>query len=151
MAHRAAAILFQPQVDQLASPLDGIQHGRLQPCFEVRFPLGIEGVGGCLDLTMPPNRHVRDFVEHMEFGLAVGESSACFRGEDPVPKTYCPKILPSDPACSFARMPATRPSPQRLPYLMIDFAENLLGDHMAIVVGPTVDHRIEQPYQIVMA
>jgi hypothetical protein len=72
MAHRTAAILFQPQVDQLASSLDGIQHGCPQPCFEVRFPLGIEGVGGCLDLTMSPNRYVRDFVEHMEFRFAVG-------------------------------------------------------------------------------
>lgn len=73
------------------------------------------------------------------------------RYDHPMPVTLCPEIFLADPVCILLGMSTNSPAPQGLPYLMIDFAEDVLGDDVPMIVRSPVNDRIEPADQLVLA
>lgn len=60
-----------------------------------------------------------------------------------LPPSYLFVVMLLDPFGPFGGMPASRPSPQQMPETVFHVSESFFGRHVAIIVGPPPDHRIE--------
>src|SRR6266699_451109 len=90
---------------------------------------------------MPLNRHVSC---SKEFQLV-----ACLLPEEN-PMSFVPgaEVLLSHPAFGLCRMPSFGPRPQYLEDGGVHVVEGYFARHMAVIVGPAPDHRIELGYQL---
>lgn len=117
---------------------------------EIAFPLRVERVGGGPDFPVPPYRRAGDVVQRQKFGLSCAGRAAGFDAEDPVIRANDPEILRPDPPSVLSRMPSPCPAPQTLPNRVTDVAEDTFRYDMPVIVGPSLNERIEFPDQPVL-
>src|SRR6266446_8646464 len=94
---------------------------------------------------MPLDRHVSCTTERAFLRLSV-VAHACPH-EGPLPSVSRLEIFLRDPAARFLRMPPCGPGPQRLEERCVHFDEDRLADHVAMIVGPPTNDRVELRYQ----
>ena len=95
---------------------------------------------------MPPNRHVSCPKE-----LELVDLPALIRSlskEDPSSSMTGAEVSPGHPASGLVRMPSFGPVPQGLEDGGVRFHEGHFTGPMAMIVGPTPDHRVELGYQL---
>jgi len=139
-------MLFLPQVEQLPSPLQVVCHDHAEAVFKVDFPRGIKRICCPFDLGVSFDRDTRGGEQFDSMG------PTCFvlslPTEHPVTVADDVKVLVLDPSARLVRVPASGPLPQRPEERVIHFGEGLFTRHMAMIVRPSPEERIELSDQV---
>src|ERR1700678_544854 len=114
---------------------------------EVVPPLRIEGVGGGLDLHMPPDFRLGDIDEFQPDRFALrcplaGIDRKHLFAVEPVPVTT------DDPAPRLLVVSASGPSPEALPQCRLHLLERPCRHDVAVIVRPAPKDRVELSDQI---
>ena len=141
VTNRAETVLLFPEVQQLPSSFEIVCHLHAQAFLEVHFPLGGIRIGRASDLHMPLNRHVSCSKEFQFVVCLLPE-------ENPMSSVPGAEVLLRHPAFGLCWMPSFGPRPQPREDGGVHVVEGDFARHMAVIVGPAPDHRIELGYQI---
>jgi hypothetical protein len=143
---RAAPLLFPPQIQQLPSPLEVACHSHAEALLKVDFPRGVKRICCPFDLRVPFDRYTGR-GEQLD---PIGPTRFILPGptEHPVPIADGAKVLVFDPSARFVLVPAFRPLPQGAEEEVIHRGKDVFASHMAMIVGPPSQERIELPDQI---
>ena len=70
------------------------------------------------------------------------------RVEDPVSLVNSSEILVLNPLETFVGVSSFCPCPETLEHACVDIGKDLFGDYMAVMIGPSLNLRIEDANQI---
>ena len=146
LTHRTATALLAPQRQQLAPPVQVIGHGDAEALFKVDFPRGIKRICCPSDFRVAFDEHTGSREQFESVGPT--RCIAPLPTEHPVTLPDDVKVLIFDPSARLVWMPAFRPLPQGAEERVVYRREGLFTAHMAVIVRPPPDQRIELRNQI---
>jgi hypothetical protein len=146
VANRTETVLLFPQVQQLPATFEGVCHLHAEALFEVHFPLGVIRVCCAFDFDMPLNGHVTCTKEREFVGLPLVTRVCPYEG--PLSSVMRAKVLLRHPSARLLWVPPRGPRPQTLEDGGIHFDKGDLTHHVAVIVRPPANHRIELGDQI---
>ena len=112
-----------------------------RPFGKIFLPSNVIGIGLTTDFYMT-NYSYRGHIDQTD---DVSPTFLCFFGckEAPFAVTNGPKITVSYPMGLFVLVPSFSPPPEVFEDAIVNVAKGLLGTRVAMVVGPTPDHRVK--------
>lgn len=146
LADRTAPVLVLPQRQQFPSSVQVARHGHAEAVLKVDFPRGIKRIRGPFDLRVSCDRHTGR-CEQFE-AVDPPRCIAPVPTEHPVPIADDVKVLVFNPSARLVRVPAFRPVPQGAEEGVVHRGEGLFTAHMAMIVCPPSDQRIELRDQV---
>lgn len=126
--------------------LEVLCHFDAETCFKVQFPLRIIGIRFTPDFDVPLNRHLCGSKQL--YGLRFPSLTQPFTAEDPMAFIDAVEVLVFHPSPCFFRVSPFRPLPECQEDSVIHRNKGRLTDHMAVVVCPASNHRIELGNQL---
>src|SRR5215467_14780191 len=146
MADRTASLLLPPHGQQLPPPVEVLCHGHAEAVLKVEFPCGIKRICGPFDFRVSVDGHTgrREQFEAVEPPRCI----APLPTEHPVPLADDVEVLVFDPVPRLVWVSASSPLPQRPEEGVIYRRKGLFTAHMAMIVCPPPDQRIELRDQV---